>query len=178
MTNVTAQNRVKQRFDRWDANGNGTLERSDMEEEAANIAAAFGKSPSSPETQNIKAAFRGLFELVAEQSGVSPEESVSEEQFRLVAESLIFEQGEATFNRALSPIIEGIVGLCDKNADGKVNREEFATWLSAVGLSHEEGQEAFGKIDKNGNGVLTRDELLEAVRDYHFGRLDIELIAV
>lgn len=178
MADVTAQNRVKQRFDRWDASGNGALERSDMEQEAADIATAFGKSPSAPETQNIRAAFRGLFELVAEQSGVSPEESVTEEQFRMVAESLIFEQGEATFNRALRPIIEAIVGLCDRNADGKVNREEFATWLSAVGLSHEEGQDAFAKIDKNGNGVLTSDELLGAVRDYHFGRLDIELIAV
>ena len=41
-----------------------------------------------------------------------------------------------------------------------------------------DADEAFDQIDKNSNGELTTDELLAAVRDYHFGKLNVELIAV
>lgn len=177
MTTVMAKNRIKHRFDKWDANGDGFLERTDMEQEAEEITRAFDKDPSSPEGQAIKAANAGLFDLLAGQAGVSANGRLTEEQFRSTAENLIFEQGEAAFNRALTPLVEGIIRLCDKNADGKINRAEFRSWLSVFGHSAADADDTFAQIDKDGNDELTTDELLGALRDYHFGRLSADLIA-
>lgn len=174
----TAKDRVKQRFDRWDSAGNGALTHSDMEQEAIDIAAAFGKEASSIEAHNIKNAFRGLFDFVADQAGVTPDGQITAQQFQQVAENLIFEHGEAAFNRALRPLVNGIIDLCDRSDDGIINREEFTMWVSVLGLDPTAGAHAFDKIDRDGNGELTREELLGVFRDYHFGRLDVELIAV
>ena len=177
MTTVTAKNRIMQRFNKWDANGDGVLQRSDMEQEAEEIVRAFGKDPSAPEAEAVKLANVGLFDLLAGQSGVAPDGQLTAEQFRATCENLIFEQGEAAFNRALTPLVQGIIRLCDRNDDGRINRSEFRSWLSVFGHSAADADETFELIDKDGNDELTTDELLGAIRDYHFGRLSADLIA-
>jgi Ca2+-binding EF-hand superfamily protein len=174
MDTTVATERLQKRFAKWDHDGSGRLERSDFEKEAAQIASAFGKNEDSAEVQPIKNALIGLFEYVdqeAESGGL-----VTEAQFVGVTEKLIFEKGEAEFNRALKPVVEGIIALCDKNDDGKINGAEFATWLKALGMDEGQAAEAFQRVDKNGNGELSVDELLAAVRDYHFGVSDVELL--
>lgn len=177
MTTVTVKNRIMHRFSKWDANDDGFLDRSDMEQEAEEIVRAFGKDPSSPEAQAIKRANAGLFDLLAGLAGVAADGRLNAEQFRSSCEKLIFEQGEAAFNRALTPLVQGIIRLCDRNDDGMINRSEFRSWLSVFGHSADDADETFEQIDKDGNDELTTDELLGAIRDYHFGRLNADLIA-
>jgi Ca2+-binding EF-hand superfamily protein len=174
MTTTVANERLQKRFAKWDHDGSGRLERADFEKEAAQIAQAFGKSVDSADVQPIKNALIGLYEYVAQEAGANG--SVTEAQFMDVTGNLIFEKGEAEFNRALTPVVQGIVALCDKNNDGKINGAEFATWLTALGMDQSQAAEAFQKVDKNGNGELSTDELLAAVRDYHFGKSDVELL--
>ncbi|QIZ38851.1 EF-hand domain-containing protein [Saccharopolyspora sp. ASAGF58] len=174
MTTTVATERLQKRFAKWDHDGSGRLERADFEQEAAQIAQAFGKSVDSADVQPIKNALIGLFEYVDQEAGSNGR--VTEEQFIGVTEKLIFEKGEAEFNRALTPVVQGIVALCDKNGDGKINGAEFATWLTALGMDESQAAAAFQGVDKDGNGELSTDELLAAVRDYHFGLSDVELL--
>jgi Ca2+-binding EF-hand superfamily protein len=45
-----------------------------------------------------------------------------------------------------------------------------------VGLSDADSDAAFDRIDLDGDGSLTVDELVVAVREFHYGRLDIPLL--
>jgi Ca2+-binding EF-hand superfamily protein len=176
MSNAIASDRLKKRFAKWDADGNGTLERGDFQEEAAKIAFNFGKDADSAEVTALKDAFNGLFDFLAREAGVGADGSISEEAFTNVTGNLIFEAGEAAFNRALGPVVKAIIGLCDKNGDGLINGAEFASWLTAVGVNGDEAAEVFGRVDADGDGELSLDELLGAVREYHFGQLEVELL--
>ncbi|MGP3924272.1 EF-hand domain-containing protein [Streptomyces sp. 8N616] len=176
MSTAIATDRLVKRFEKWDADGNGALERGDFEEEAAKIAHAFGKSPDSGEVQALRDAFHSLFDYLVREAGVPAEGPLSKDQFLSVTENLIFQGGEANFNRALGPVVKAIIGLCDKNADGQINAGEFEAWLAGIGVDRAEAQEAFRRVDKNGDGELSLEELLAAVRDYHFGRLEVELL--
>ena len=49
MTTALANDRLKQRFEKWDADGSGALERSDFEQEAKAVARNFGTDINSPE---------------------------------------------------------------------------------------------------------------------------------
>lgn len=177
MDRRVVQGRIKTRFDRWDRDGRGGLSRGDFEREALRISTAFGVAAEDPAALRLSAALRGLFDLCADQAGVSREAAVSEVQFLKVSEDLIFEQGEAAFNRALRPVVAGVIGVCDRDGDGRVDRAEFVRWLTTMGLDDARAGEAFQRFDSGGRGTLCLDELLAAIREYHYGRLDVELIA-
>ncbi|GAA2360595.1 hypothetical protein GCM10009854_44630 [Saccharopolyspora halophila] len=177
MGRVVAQDRIKARFDRWDSDGSGDLQRTDFEHEADRIARAFGVEPTTRTALRLKAALVGLFELCADQAGVSSNGPITEVQFQKAAEGLIFERGEAAFNRALRPVVQGVVRLCDGDGDSRLDRAEFTCWLTALGMDEVKAAEAFERVDADGRGALSEDELLAAIRDYHYGLLDVELIA-
>ncbi|MBN6037816.1 EF-hand domain-containing protein [Amycolatopsis sp. 195334CR] len=174
MTTAVAQDRLTQRFEKWDTNGDGALELADFREEAHLIAEAFAKGEASPETRALMAAFTGLFDYLTSQAGAR--DSLTREQFRVVTERLIFEEGEAAFNRVMGPVVDGVIGMCDDNHDGHIDGDEFAIWLGALGVEQEEARTAFARIDSSGDGLLSTAELLAAVRDFHFGRLDLPLL--
>lgn len=174
MPNPVIDARLSKRFDKWDFDRNGVLEREDFEQEAARIARAFGKSASSPEAEALRDAFFGLFDYLSAQGGDSA--TLTREEYQRAASDLVYVQGEAAFNRALGPVVAGLVGLADQNADRLINGEEFASWLTALGLDTTSAKEAFQKVDTNGDGQLTEEELLAALRQYHFGQLDVELL--
>ncbi|MEU6117031.1 EF-hand domain-containing protein [Streptomyces sp. NPDC047117] len=176
MATPVANQRLEKRFDKWDSDGNGILEWGDFEQEAAKVAQNFGADARSKEAKTLREGFRNLFDHLTQAAGAPANGPLTKDQFMSVTQNLIFEGGEADFNRALGPVVKGIVGLCDKNADGQINAGEFEAWLVGVGVDRSAAQEAFRKVDSDDNGELSVDELLAAVREYHFGRLDVELL--
>ncbi|MFF9073562.1 EF-hand domain-containing protein [Streptomyces sp. NPDC014735] len=176
MTNALAKDRLRKRFARWDVDGNGLLELEDFRQEAARIVSGFGATPDSPGVRALHDAFEALYTHLAEQSGSSVQEGISEQGFLQATEQLLFTEGEAAFNRALSPVVKALVTLSDSDGDGSLDATEFEAWLAGIGLPRTEAAETFGKIDANGDGKLSEDELLRVVREYHYGRLDVELL--
>ena len=176
MTTAIANDRLRQRFAKWDVDGSGTLERTDFEREADRITSLFGAQPQSREAGALKEALRNLFDYHAQEAGVPPNGSVNEEQFMQINEKLMFAEGEASFNRVLRPVMQALVGLCDRNDDGMINQAEFTQWLKGVGVSESAARDAFRQIDSDNSGELTVDELLAAVRNFHFGKLDVPLL--
>lgn len=176
MTTSIANDRLRQRFAKWDSDGDGRLQRSDFEEEANRIAGAFGAEPRSRETKALQEAFDNLFDYHAAEAGVPGDGAVSEDQFMRINENLMFSEGEASFNRVLRPVMQALVGLCDRNDDGMINSEEFIQWLKGVGVDEATARDAFAQIDIDHDGELSVDELLGAVRNFHYGKLDVPLL--
>ena len=176
MTTAIKNARIKQRFEMWDVNGNGRIERSDYEAEANRIIEAFGETPQSAKGRVLLDAYLGMFDHLATKAGVGPNGALTEQQFTEVVESQMFEQGDAGFARVLRPTVSAMVGLADTDGDGQVNPAEFKNWLMAIGVNSVDADDAFRKLDVNGNGELSVDELVNAVRDFHFGKIDVPLL--
>ncbi|CAL9486780.1 Calerythrin [Actinosynnema sp. ALI-1.44] len=176
MTTAVKNERLEKRFDKWDVNGNGRIERSDLEAEAQRILKAFGEDQSSPQGRAVVDSFVGTFEYLAQRAGVGSNGSLDRNQFLQVIETEVFQGGDAGFGRVVRPMIQAILNLCDTDGDGEVTKAEFRRWMEAVGVQGAQADKAFGQIDTNGNGSLTVDELVSAVKEYHFGTLDAELL--
>ncbi|MBW4718453.1 EF-hand domain-containing protein [Saccharothrix obliqua] len=176
MTTAVKNERLDKRFDKWDVDGNGTIERADLENEAQRILKAFGEAPTSPQGRAVVDAFRGLYEYLAERAGVGATGKLDRTRFQQIVETEVFEGGDAGFGRVVRPTIQAILNLCDTDGDGEISRPEFTRWLNAIGVDRSQADEAFRKIDTNGNGSLTVDELVTAVKEFHFGTLDVELL--
>jgi Ca2+-binding EF-hand superfamily protein len=176
MTTALANDRLKQRFEKWDADGSGSLERSDFEQEAKAVARNFGTDINSPEGQQVRKAYNDLYDFQARKAGVPQNGQISLSQFVAVNEQVMQQGGEADFDRMMRPIVKALINLCDDNHDGMINQSEYAKWLKAVGVDASTARSTFSQIDTDGDGELSEDELIAAVRQFHFGKLDVPLL--
>ncbi|MGW1144453.1 EF-hand domain-containing protein, partial [Streptomyces sp. NPDC002454] len=128
MSTAIANARLEKRFQRWDTDGNGLLEAGDFQAEASRIAENIGRS-DSPQAEALTAAFVGLYEHLAGLAGVPAGQGLTREQFLEVTGALLFSEGEASFNRALSPLVKAIIGICDDDHNGQIDASEFRSWL-------------------------------------------------
>ncbi|WP_433259862.1 EF-hand domain-containing protein [Actinosynnema sp. CS-041913] len=176
MTTAVKNERLDKRFDKWDIDGDGLIEKANLEGEARRILTAFDETATSPRGHAVLEAFRDMYEHLAERAGVGAGGSLDRQQFLDVIEAEVFQGGDAGFGRVVRPTIQAILDLCDTDGDGEINRAEFTRWLDAVGVDRSQADSAFRAMDLNGNGTLTVEELVAAVKAYHFGTLDVELL--
>ncbi|WP_033341995.1 EF-hand domain-containing protein [Catenuloplanes japonicus] len=172
---ATQKQRLEQRFQLWDANGDGAIDRSDYEAEAHRILKSFQESPTSPKGAAVVSAYQNLWKISAEQGGIGQDGSLDPEAFQKASEAAMLDKGDAGFDRALAPTIQAVADLCDEDGDGQVDRGEFARWINAIGVEADPIQ-LFNQLDTNGSGTLTTDELVQAVKDYHAGNIDVPLL--
>jgi hypothetical protein len=102
---------------------------------------------------------------------------MNQEQYLAANRELMYDRGDSGFADLLRPTIAAIADLCDTDRDGYVSKAELRRWLGpAVGLGDADSDATFDRIDLDGDGRLTVDELVDAVREFHYGRLDIPLL--
>jgi Ca2+-binding EF-hand superfamily protein len=175
MSGVSVQDRLKRRFQRWDLDRSGSLERSDFEREAITIAERMGESPGGAKTKRLTQALLGMYEAIARDGGAGRAGSISWDEFRQAA-SRWMEGNEETLRQQLRPMVEAVVSMADTSGDGTIGRAEFADWISAIGLDRSTAESSFDRIDTNRDGELSIDEVLAACVDFHMGRSDFELL--
>ncbi|EGG47162.1 MULTISPECIES: EF-hand domain-containing protein [Streptomyces] len=173
----TQRKRLEQRFDLYDINEDGRIDRTDLEREAQRIVRAFGEHESSPRAQALLHAYPQMFDYLVARADLAAGSSMTKEQFVGVAEREMLRHGAAGFGKVLRPSIRAMVDLCDIDGDGQVNPAEFRRWLEAISGDIDAAR-AFEAIDANGDGQLSVDELVTAVGLYHEGKQDAPLLGV
>ncbi|GGV17776.1 calcium-binding protein [Streptomyces litmocidini] len=169
--------RAQQRFDTWDVNGDGQIDRSDWQAEAQQILKALRVPSVSPAGRALTEAYLGMWSFFAGEAGIDEEDgSLNLDQFNHIAHEHIVEDSSSGFGRVVRPVIEAMVELVDTDGDHQVNPPEFKTWLDAINASNIDPAEAFRQIDTDGDGQLSVDELVQAVRAYHMGDIDVPLL--
>lgn len=176
MPTTVQQERLEQRFAHWDADGSGTIEKSDFDTEAAQIIAGFGAEAGSAKATGVTEAFSGMWDKLAGWGGIGTDGSLTLEQFISVVDEHMLQPGDEGFDGLLRPTITAIVNLVDTDDDGQVNPAEYKVWLAAIGVDESTAESTFGEIDTNGNGQLSVDELVDAVKAFHAGTLDVSLL--
>ncbi|MER7407970.1 EF-hand domain-containing protein [Streptomyces sp. NPDC000070] len=176
MTTSVQEQRLRRRFDMWDKNGDGTIDRSDWEGEAQRILISFGENESSPKGRALTDAYLGMWDHLAGQAGVGRDGALDYDQFQAVAAEQVLDRGEAGFDQVLRPTISAMAALCDTDGDGQVSPQEFKRWIGAIGSDASTADTAFKLIDADGDGYLSVDELITAVHRFHSGELEFSLL--
>ncbi|MCT2582146.1 EF-hand domain-containing protein [Actinophytocola gossypii] len=173
MSKPNVQDRLQRRFQRWDSDDSGSLERSDFEREAASIAQRMGVS--TQQAAPLKKALTAMFDDIARDGGANPAGPISRAEYDRAAE-VWMGHDENVIRQRMRPMVEAIVSMADKDGSGTIDRKEFVAWISAVGAGDGQAGDAFDSIDTNGNGSLSADEVLQACVDFHLGRSTFELL--
>jgi Ca2+-binding EF-hand superfamily protein len=167
--------RLQRHFESLDVDADGHLEPEEWEAPARRILEALGEPSTSPRAQVVVASYQKMWNYLAGQAGTGTS-TLTLGQFEQVIDSHIVNPDDTDFSDVLRDAIRAVAGLFDRDANGAVTTEGFTSWLKAVGADTSKAQETFRQIDVDDDGDLTVDELMQAVRDYHAGKLDVSVL--
>ncbi|TYB57638.1 EF-hand domain-containing protein [Nonomuraea sp. PA05] len=161
------QNRkLDKAFHHMDVNHNGDLELDDLIALGIRVLAAFGVNPESDQASRLFGAYTDFWEVLLAKIDLDGDRKISREEYRLGMKAAFIDD-PAGYERALRPAIQATLDVTDVNGNHVLDLEEFQRFQSAFGTSPQDAELAFKKIDTDGSGALSIEELVEAGRQFY-----------
>ncbi|MGW6934572.1 EF-hand domain-containing protein [Lentzea sp. NPDC054927] len=159
------QHRIDSTFAHYDVNGNGVIELADVYALANRLLRAFGEPASSERGRDLVEAYDRFWEMLVNHCDADRDGRIGPEEYREAMIELVLEGGP--INMDFLEIVQSLLDLMDTNGDGRVDTDEFQVLLKARGLSEAECGLAFTHLDTDGDGAISVQEYVAAVRDYY-----------
>lgn len=144
---------------RWDTVKDGLVRASDFENFGQRVAANLGVDPSSEQYENILNGARGIWNAYWKSLDSDADGSVTLQEV-LTAMEMAFQMANLADNAEFAKQTNRqIIAALDANGNGEVSLKEYCAFVGAMGVDEEDASKAFSKLDRNGNGVLSADEV-------------------
>lgn len=160
------QRKIDVCFGHFDIDDNGFIDREDLLSLGAQLLSQFGEPATSPKAIKLMdgmARFWDALVAVADQNG---DGQLSREEYRDCMTGA-FVEDPGGFDASFLPLAQAVSALLDTDGDGAVDEREFQAWQQVFRTPPEHRAAGFRRLDANGDGKLTVDELLAAVREYY-----------
>lgn len=151
-------------FNLYDTDGNGLLEESDYVRVAQNAARAIGYQPDTAEYATLYAGYMGIWQGVRQLADPDNTGQLTLATF-LNGYAHLISQREL-FAAVILGMAKTMIELQDRNKDGKVEQDEHMAYAMAHNISHAAALESFRRLDRNGDGFLTRAELEQNIEEF------------
>jgi juvenile hormone diol kinase len=149
----------------FDTDGDGLVERADHDRIVD--AACKARRLSGADAERFHAGMAQIWETLEKMVDRDGDHKINLDEW------LAFQGGLASNREAWQMAIEGnirqFLALFDVDGDGALNPTEYAHMLGAYGLPGAVARLNFARLDLNGDGVISTDELVELVREWSFG---------
>lgn len=162
------ERKLARRFQAHDHDGNGFLQRQDFERSAVRMAEEFGHGPDSPARQRLVEISLGLWDHLKKVADFDADDRISLTEYKAAFAAGMLETPE-TFHQSYVPYINAVADIADQDRDGKLTASEEVRWMgSLMNVPEQVVRDAFHRIDKDGDGLISIDELVETIRGYYF----------
>ncbi len=160
--------KLTRRFQTFDYDGDGLIERSDFETSAGRCADEFGHGGGSPARERLMELSLGLWDHLASVADSEDDGKISLGEYKKAfADGLLVT--EASFEQGYRPFLQAILAVADTDGDGMLAADEHVRWTgSLMRLPPADAREVVRRLDTDGDGLITADELLQAIHDFYF----------
>jgi Ca2+-binding EF-hand superfamily protein len=159
------QHRIDSTFAHYDVNGNGVIELADVYALANRLLQAFGEPASSERGRELVEAYDRFWEMLVAHCDADRDGRIGPEEYRDAMIEAFVDHGP--FDADLLEIVQSLLAIMDTNGDGRVDAAEFGVLLKARGLGEADCELAFVHLDTDGDGAISVQEYIAAVRDYY-----------
>lgn len=160
--------KLSRRFQTFDDDRNGFIERKDFETSVDRLADEFGEGADSPARKRLLDLSLGLWEHLLRVADRNADGRISEEEYKTAFAEGLLVQPEA-FEQGYGPFLDAIMEIVDQDRDGKLTVSDEIRWTGALmHMQEPHAREAFRRLDKDGDGFITTRDLLDAIRAYYF----------
>jgi Ca2+-binding EF-hand superfamily protein len=160
--------KLTRRFRTYDTDGDGFVEREDFVQAASRLGEEFGHGPDSPARQRIEELCGRLWQHLSTVSDVDTDGRIGQSEYTTAFAAGLLETPDS-FDDGYRPFLDAIMEIADVDGDGKLDVHEHVRWTgSLMGLPETDAREAFHRLDRDADGFITNQDVLEAIREYYF----------
>jgi juvenile hormone diol kinase len=151
-------------FDIYDANHDGVLEASDFARVATNLANEIGAGDDAQERATLQAQYRVAWDLI---SGLA--ERTGDNQLQLTEWTTAFDRvlgSEQHFEAIVLMMSNLVFDTFDLDRNELVDEAEYERFVRAYQTPNASPSVAFRRLDRDGDGRMTRDDAITGIREY------------
>lgn len=158
-------------FHVFDPDGSGDVTADDFLLISANIAELHQLEPDSPEAGQIRTQYLAIWEGMKQVADEDQGTGVSLEAWLGYFDHMLNTEG--VYEQMIGELAENVFALFDLDGDGVIGLDEYRNFFRAYSLDAQSAQESFTGMDLNGDGHLSREEIMELLHQfYHSDDLD------
>ncbi|WP_327063515.1 EF-hand domain-containing protein [Kitasatospora purpeofusca] len=153
-------------FHHFDTDDNGSIDRDDLLTLGSQLLSRFGEPATSPKGTALMDGMVRFWDALTAAGDRNGDGRLSREEYRTCMTGAFVTSADG-FDASLRPLAEAVCSLLDTDGDGGVDEQEFQAWQEVFRTAPENRAAAFRKLDADGSGRLSVEELLTAIRQYY-----------
>jgi hypothetical protein len=155
-------------FDLIDEDDNGFVEARDFEMRAERLIEARNVTADAAR-ERLNERVMDWWEHLCALADIDDDDRVTREEWQTYWESIQvgIDQGGDGANKTLQSLKRAARGTfrAINTGGGPITQDDYAEWLAAWGVDR--SAEAFDRLDRDDSGVLTEDNVIEAVKEFY-----------
>src|SRR5262245_32291649 len=158
-------------FTRMDTNGDEKIDAADLEIIVQRVAEVRGPNTDAARLKDLSDKYRFMHQGMIAMADTDKSGNISRKEWfaymdKVAGDSALYEQ-----------VIGGLTALfhqlIDRNGDGKNDLEDYKAFLRVIKADASQAESTFKKVDVNGDGDISLDDLRRAMDDFfHKDSLD------
>ncbi|MBW4717830.1 EF-hand domain-containing protein [Saccharothrix obliqua] len=162
MTNAQPQDA----FRHLDHNGDGAIDRHDFESVADAVIREFGLQPDSGKASALTRSYGEAWQLLSDELDTDRDGRINSEEFNRAISQLA---EDPRFRSHLTRTSAAEFDAADSGGNGSLDRDDFTRLIRALSRQGGNVNDAFDRLDRDHDGVVSRDEYVEAAAGYLSG---------
>ncbi len=164
MLTILITKKLTRYFQVYDIDDDGRIERSDFERIVENVSLLHGGGATAVA---LRSAYMGRWDALRASADMDGDRGVDLDEW--LAHWQLTLEDSARARTEAEVITDRLFTVFDLDGDDRIGPAEFADFYGVFGLSVDLSRSVFEALDTNGDGVLTREELLALSRDFYTG---------
>ena len=149
----------------YDVDDNGTISLPDFERVVENVRALYGVDETSPVHVGLRDGYLLRWSALAESADKDHNGGVELDEWLAYWADVIHD--DARYEVEVASVTQRLFEVFDTDLDGVLGSDEFCNFYGVYGLKSALARQVFMDLDADGDGRVTRQELLDMAHEFY-----------